>query len=663
MNPVSMPFWVVVGVAATMIATSIILAIKIRSLKKSRFVEKQQKSQITDLSSHSSFLETNLIETRKEFKKTQGQLSDFKDIEARENAEINSLKKSLEAAVTERDQLKKDNAAQKENIFRQGKESEKVNIQLLKLEKDFKELRDKKEEMAAKIQELESSVSELSQTKVGHLETLSSQKQELEQLYSQRSELNTELQTKEQDLHKLENTNRGMSIKIEELEAHVEGLSHVNEADQKTISGKQQELEQALAQRLELRNTLAEKEQQIQKIRDANEEMAARIQELESHLKVSNEENVSSQQVITHQDQELERTLAQNSELQDTLGEKKQQIQKLEDASRQMAAKIQELESSVSELSQTKAEHLETLSSQKQGLERMITKNTELQSTVKEKEQHIQKLEDVDRMLDAQLKEYQPLVQGLQKETLAQSIIMAELKKKSQKQDRDLEATATGSKDEQSVARDKNAAQLAELLSVNNLVAETQLKKALQLQKKYKGSLLRFLFVNRDVDENKLVESISSKLGVPYLPVGNYEISDKIIGLIPSAITEEYWLVPIDKVSDEIMVVMIDPFENTAIKKIEELTGCKVQAYIGLFSEIAEKIQSFYQVNIRGLDGEGNPASPLFIKTAQYQGRERRRAVRLKTEIALRVADDERVFSSTTNSICWDGLSFQSNRE
>ena len=136
MNPVSMPFWVVVGVAATMIATSIILAIKIRSLKKSRFVEKQQKSQITDLSSHSSLLETNLIETRKEFKKTQGQLSDFKDIEARENAEINSLKKSLEAAVIERDQLKKDNAVQKDNIARQQKESEKANNQHLKLEKD-----------------------------------------------------------------------------------------------------------------------------------------------------------------------------------------------------------------------------------------------------------------------------------------------------------------------------------------------------------------------------------------------------------------------------------------------------------------------------------------------------------------------------------------------
>jgi septal ring factor EnvC (AmiA/AmiB activator) len=661
MNPIIVPFWVISGVAVAMISTSISLAIKIRLLKKSKFVEKGQKSQITDLSSRTSALTSDLTETKQEFEKTQKQLGEFKDITARENAEINALKKSLESIVKERDLFLKDNAAQKQNIAHQEKEFEKANGQRVKLEGDLKELLDTKKAMAEKIQGLESSVAELNQLKTGHLETLGRQKRELEQLHSQISDIKSALQNKEQDIGKFDNVNRGMAIKIQELEVQVKELIHVNEADQKAIANQQKELKQVTTQRAELSNNVAAKEQQIFKFQDENKAMAEKIQELGSRLKVFGEDTVSSQQVITNQEQELERVLKQDSELRDALGEEKHQIIKLEDTTRQMAEKIQALESSVAELSRMKAEHLEVLSRQKHDLERAITQNSQLQSTVKEKELHIQKLEDSGRTLSAQLKEDQAAIQGLQKATQAQAIIIAEMKKEDEKKKQP--AKAAESKDELAAIRDKNAAQLPELLSANRLVAEAQLKKALRLQEKYKGSLLRFLFTNRDVDERELVDCISTKLGLGYLPLGDYRISKQASGLMPSRIVEEYWLLPVEKVADTITVAMVDPFENAAIQKIQELTGCKVQAYPGLFSEIAEKIQDLYQVNIRGLDAEGNLVSPIFIDTAEYKGRERRRANRLETKIAIRVADDERAVSSTTKDICWDGLSFKLGQE
>ena len=68
------------------------------------------------------------------------------------------------------------------------------------------------------------------------------------------------------------------------------------------------------------------------------------------------------------------------------------------------------------------------------------------------------------------------------------------------------------------------------------------------------------------------------------------------------------------------MVVMVDPFDNEAIRKIESASGCMVQAYVGLLSEVADKIRKLYKVNIRGLDSKGNLVSPIFIKTSRIIG-------------------------------------------
>ncbi|KPK96956.1 MAG: hypothetical protein AMJ95_11670, partial [Omnitrophica WOR_2 bacterium SM23_72] len=259
----------------------------------------------------------------------------------------------------------------------------------------------------------------------------------------------------------------------------------------------------------------------------------------------------------------------------------------------------------------------------------------------------------------------QSRIQGLERERQAQAVIIAGLKKEHQDQiSQAVEAeSAVQEMNELDEERENKETKLQDVLLENKLITQGALEKARDFQKKYGGNLLQFLFVNRQLNENLLVECLCDKFAVPYLPLGTYEISKDIAQLVPIELAEKYWVLPVDRAENDLMLVMVDPFDNTAIKEIEGLTGCSVKVYIGLLSEIAEKIRRLYKVNIRGLNAEGDLVSPLFIKTAYYKGRERRRAVRFKTELALKIVHDNHVAESTTEDICWDGLSFKLDRE
>ncbi|RKY32347.1 MAG: hypothetical protein DRP74_02870 [Candidatus Omnitrophota bacterium] len=721
MDPILLPFWLVVGVATMMISTSIVLARKIKTIKKSKVAEQEHETKITDLSSRTASLQGDLEQTKKDFRNAQNEINDLKDIEARLNTELRKTRESLVASRQEYDKLLREHTEQKESFSRQEKELRQALASNSKLENSLKKLKDSNQEMTVKIQELESSSCQLQKTEVSHQETIYRQGQELEQLKAQRSELEELLRAKEQDLHKLQNNNRGMTIKIQELQAQAEGLSHKNEAGQQTITHQQQELEQILAQRLELRNTLREREQQIQKLEDANQDMTTKIQELESglqelkkikessqetlsrqqqeleqltiqrselndklkeledanqrmtikieelesQLKAVNVDNAADQELLGRQQQELEQALSENSKLQDDLQAKEKQLHKLQEVLKSTQDEFKKLESDKQELEKTKESNQENILRLQQGLKEAHIQNSELKNTLKEQEQEIEKLEAKERATSIKLKESEDLNERLAREVDAQKVVISELKKESEvrKAPSPEEESAAEVKEKLESERQEIEENLAKGLLDAGLITETTYKRASTFQKKQEGNLLQLLFVNRDIDDHKLVEYISSKFQIPYFPLGKYDILEEALDLFTPALVQVYWVLPVEKVGDNLMVVMVDPFDNQAIKAIEKLTLSTVKTYVGLFSEMAGKIQSFYKINIRGRDAEGNLVCPLFIKTNAYKGRERRSVVRFKAEIDLRVADETSVVLSKGEDISWDGLSFKSERE
>lgn len=683
MEPVAILFLVVSGSAGVMLVVSAVLARKVKLLRKSQTVDDRvKKTQLSDLEGRATSLQATLSKTERDLVRAQNEINELKDREAVVNTELRQLKEFVGTVTKERDRLNKENVAQQQILSQRQKELEDLTTHDSELQGSLREkdlhiqrLQETNQDIEKKIQELESILRKLNEEKEGFQKAISGYEQEVGQTKTQLSELQRTLKEEQNDLYRFENANLALAARIQELQSLFEGLNLEKKSHQETITHQQKELKQILSENSEIKKMLREKEREIQNLQetlkefqDNNQRMSGEIKEYESRLKALNQENEIEKTTVSDQRKELEELFAQRSEFQDTIREKGRQIQSLEESNKDMGKKLKELEANLNKLNREKQENQKTISSQQQELTETKTRKSEvlsLQDGLKEKEQLTKTLLDANNTLSEDLKKAQSFIQELEKETHTQKVITSELKKEieSFKSKEEEKKPVKDEKRQLDRTRRANEEKIGTLLVDNKFITKAVLQRALDFKNKHDGNLLRFLFIGKEIDESHLAELFSSEFKIPYLPLGSYEVSHEVLDLVPIKIIQDCWVLPVDKTENHLIVAMVDPFDVETIDKIEKASGYEVQTYVGLFSEIAKKIQDFYKINIRGLDTEGNSVSPLFIKTSAYKGRERRSAVRFNTDIEMKVISDSRVSASKIENISWNGLSFKLDYE
>ena len=138
--------------------------------------------------------------------------------------------------------------------------------------------------------------------------------------------------------------------------------------------------------------------------------------------------------------------------------------------------------------------------------------------------------------------------------------------------------------------------QLGELLIDLGVISQQQLEKALTFQKQ-KGGLILIgeAFVELGyAKEEDIAQALTVQYGFPYLPLSNYEVSPEIINIIPVKLSRQYMLIPIDKIGNNLTLVMSNPLNSKAIEEIEAVTGCNVQVFISTSSDIKKAIEKYY---------------------------------------------------------------------
>ncbi len=136
--------------------------------------------------------------------------------------------------------------------------------------------------------------------------------------------------------------------------------------------------------------------------------------------------------------------------------------------------------------------------------------------------------------------------------------------------------------------------QLGELLIDFGIINLAQLEKALELQKQ-KSRLIGELLVEMGfVKEEDIAQALTIQYGFPYLPLSNYEISSEIVDLIPLKIARQYTLIPIDKIGNNLTVVMSNPLNAKAFEELEAFTGCNIQVFVSTSSDIKKAIEKYY---------------------------------------------------------------------
>jgi len=138
---------------------------------------------------------------------------------------------------------------------------------------------------------------------------------------------------------------------------------------------------------------------------------------------------------------------------------------------------------------------------------------------------------------------------------------------------------------------------LGEMLVRDNIISDSQLELALDMQSERGGSLGRIIIENGYASEYDLAAALGRQLEVPFITLSHYEIDPDILDAIPVDIVRKYQIIPVDKTGDTLTVALADPSNIVLIDELRLLTKNKIVPVISFESDIQEAIRNYYQTD------------------------------------------------------------------
>jgi len=138
---------------------------------------------------------------------------------------------------------------------------------------------------------------------------------------------------------------------------------------------------------------------------------------------------------------------------------------------------------------------------------------------------------------------------------------------------------------------------LTEILIKNGVVSESQLKKALKVQKQKGGSLKNILVELGFVNEKDLMAALSQGLGIPPIALSRFRIDAEILKLIPGDVARKYQIVPVSRVGNILTIATSDPLNVFAIDDIRSFTGLEIGTIIASQKDVQDVIDQHYGEN------------------------------------------------------------------
>jgi hypothetical protein len=139
---------------------------------------------------------------------------------------------------------------------------------------------------------------------------------------------------------------------------------------------------------------------------------------------------------------------------------------------------------------------------------------------------------------------------------------------------------------------------MIELLLHSNLVSQDMINEATFYQNSHDCGILQYLVWKGHLNDDDLARIMSTQFGFPYVTLEDDVIPDEVIAVIPVAVAKKYLVLPVDRSGNDLTVFMVNPFDDEAISEIEKISGCKVQKFVGVLSDILNAIEKYYKVTI-----------------------------------------------------------------
>jgi type IV pilus assembly protein PilB len=135
---------------------------------------------------------------------------------------------------------------------------------------------------------------------------------------------------------------------------------------------------------------------------------------------------------------------------------------------------------------------------------------------------------------------------------------------------------------------------LGELLQQAGKVTEEQLNQALSAQQSQGGRVGSHLVKMGFIDDEELVEFLSQRYGVPAINLGEIEVDDSIISIIPAEVARKYTILPVSKAGAKLTIAMVDPTNVFAMDDVKFMTGYNVEPVVASDSTLRGAIDQYY---------------------------------------------------------------------
>lgn len=136
---------------------------------------------------------------------------------------------------------------------------------------------------------------------------------------------------------------------------------------------------------------------------------------------------------------------------------------------------------------------------------------------------------------------------------------------------------------------------LGELLVQAGVIAEQQLQRALDFQRREGGLLGEILVKLGYVNEREIVQALTAQYGFPFLPLEDYDFNKEVAHVLPENVARQYSIVPVDVIGDLLTVAMSNPLNEKAIEDVEMITSKKVSVFISTVTAVHEAINRLYR--------------------------------------------------------------------
>ncbi len=147
---------------------------------------------------------------------------------------------------------------------------------------------------------------------------------------------------------------------------------------------------------------------------------------------------------------------------------------------------------------------------------------------------------------------------------------------------------------------------LGDELVVQNLITESHLSKALEMQNSGGKRLGQILVEQGWIKETDLLPVLAQLLQVPYVKLNAQLYDSAILDVIKKEKAIQLRVIPLFKVRDVLFIATASPLSIPVNDEIEERTGCKIKAILASNKDVIETISEAYS------DGPNDFALDLF---------------------------------------------------